>query len=231
VNAGGRLIIHDRSVANVTPNPFLLGSSGLGCVRLEASDIDVIHPANTLVTAGPLGIVDNLALDGGCSSEHGYLPSAYLPIGARSILCIGGNTNQIVSFSYPLGAGFVYYAAIPLDYYLDSVGCGSIGINGPAVYTPNVLTYMHLLNPLLHFVPPYPTLGGGTSLYLADMDGTPIASDRVANIAIYTSTNASLPLSSWTLLGNPTVLTGGLLRVDGITETGTAQFYRAVETP
>ena len=235
VNAGGRLVVHDRSAGNITPNPFLLGAAGLGTVRLLATDIDVVHPANTLVTAGPFGFVDNLALDAGCNSEHGYILDSNLPNGARSILCIGGNSNQVVSFSYPLGAGYVYYAAIPLDYYLDGgAACASspMATNGPAIYTPNVLSYMHLLNPLLSFLRPAPPVSGNMTLLLANADNTPITADRVANIALYATTNASLPFSSWTPTGSPLVLSNGLLRVDGVSTTNPVQrFFRCVESP
>jgi len=60
-----------------------------------------------------------------------------LPPGARAILNVQGNTSQVVAFSYPLGAGFVYYSAIPLDYYLDGGTCGSSSIttNLQLIYT------------------------------------------------------------------------------------------------
>ena len=235
VNAGGRLVVHDRSAGIITPNPFLPGTAGSGTVRLMASDIDVIHPANTLVTAGPFGIVDNLALDGGCNSEHGYISTTNLPIGSRAILSVGGNSNQVVAFSYPLGGGYVYYAAIPIDYYLDGgvLGCAGspMAVNGPAIYTPNVLSYMHLLNPLLRFLPSGPPVGGNIQILLANTDGTPITADRVANISIETTTDLSLPAGSWTTLNSPLVLTNGVLRVDGVSASNpTQRFFRAVES-
>jgi Divergent InlB B-repeat domain len=231
VNAGGRLVVHDRSAGNITPNPFLLDASGASTVRLLAADIDVIRSANTLVTAGPFGIVDNLALDGGCSSEHGYVLTNNLPVGSRTILSVGGNSNQVVALSYPLGAGYLYYSTIPIDYYLGGGSCGAIGSNGPSIYLPNVLTYMHLLNPLLRFLPPSPPVGGTIQLFLANADNTPITADRVANLSIFATTNLSLPLSSWTLLGNPLTLSNGLVRVSGVNVTGQHQFFRAAEAP
>jgi hypothetical protein len=232
VNAGGRLVVHDRSAGSISPNPFLLGTPGLGTIRMQGPNVDVIHPANTLVTAGPFGIVDDLALDGGCNSEHGYIVNTNLPIGSRAILSVGGNSNEVVSFSYPLGAGYVYYSAIPIDYYLDGGSCGAIATNGPAIYTPNVLSYMNLLNPLLRFLPPGPPVSGNIELFLANADSTPITADRVANISISTATDLSLPFSSWTPLGSPLVFTNGLLRVDGVSATSPVQrFFRAAESP
>src|ERR1041385_1793538 len=40
---GGRLIIHDRSAGNVSPNPFLLGVTGSVTVRLTTSDRSEEH--------------------------------------------------------------------------------------------------------------------------------------------------------------------------------------------
>jgi hypothetical protein len=158
-----------------------------------------------------------------------------LPIGSRAILSVGGNSNEVVSFSYPLGAGYVYYAAIPIDYYLDGgTACASspMALNGPSIYMPNVLSYMQLLNPLLRFLPPGPPVGGNLQLFLANADSTPITADRVANISISDTTNLSLPFSSWTPLGSPLVLSNGLLRVDGVSATSPVQqFFRAAESP
>lgn len=51
-------------------------------------------------------------------------------------------------------------------------------------------------------------------------------------IRVYAATNIVLPLTNWTLLSNPKVLTNGLLRIDGLRATNRPPtFYRAVETP
>lgn len=234
VEAGGRLVIHDRAAGNITPNPFLLGTPGLGTVRLETSDLDLIAPATTLVTAGPFGILTNSSLDGGSSSAHGYFPAGSLPPGARAILSLGVNSNQVVCFSYPLGAGFIYYSSIPLDCYLSGGGCTGIVI-APAlqnIYLPNVLTYIHALNPRLRFLPPSPPVGGAFPLFLGNLDNTPIHQDRIPGISLYTSSDIALPLGAWSWLPASLVPTNGLLRVDGInTNGGTPAFFRTVETP
>jgi uncharacterized repeat protein (TIGR01451 family) len=232
VSAGGRLIVHDRSAGNVTPNPFLIGTPGLGTARLETPDIDVRDPASTLVTAGPFGIIMNTSLDGGCNSAHGYVALGSLPFGARAILNVGGNANQIVAFSYPLGAGFVYYCTIPLDYYLNGGSCGAMATNGPAIYTPNVLHYMHALNPPLRLLTPALGSGNSMALLIGNADSSPMHPDRVAQVRVHSTTNLMPPLTPWIAVPNPIVLSNGLLRVDGINATNpAATIYRAVELP
>ena len=233
VSTGGRLIVHDRGAGKTTPNPFLIGTPGLGTVSYFSNNVDVIDPATTLVTAGPFGVLTNSSLDQGGSSSHGYVPAASLPGGARAILSIGGNSNQIVSFSYPLGAGFVYYSTIPLDFYLDGGGAGTaIGTNSQFIYTPNVLTYMHTLNPPLKFLPPVVGAGSALPLFLGNADNTALAPDRVAQIQVYAATNVALAFSNWSLLPNPLTLSNGLLRVGGLTSTNPPRrFFRAAEAP
>ena len=232
VAAGGRLIVHDRGVGLTSPNPFLIGTPGLGTVNSGTADLDVIDPATTMVTAGPFGILGNTSLDGGSSSAHGY--STNLPPDARPILSVGGNSNQVVAFSYPLGAGFVYYCTIPLDCYLAGSGCAGnlIASNLQSVYTPNVLTYLHTLNPPLKFLPPVVGAGSALPLFLGTADNTALVPDRVAQIHVYSATNVALSFSNWSLLPNPLTLSNGLLRVDGVRATNSLPtFFRAVETP
>ena len=234
VEAGGRLIVHDRGAGLTSPNPFLIGSPGLGTVSFFTADLDVIDPATTTVTAGAFGVISNASLDGGDSSAHGYVPAGLLPAKSRAILGIGGNSNQVAGFSYPVGAGFVYYSTIPLDCYLAGAGCAG-NVIAPAlqaIYTPNVLTYMHTLNSPLRFRPPVVAAGGALPLLLGTADNSPIGPDRVPQIRVYSGTNVAAPLLNWNLLGFPLPLSNGLLRVDGINVTSQPpRFFRAVENP
>jgi hypothetical protein len=146
VEAGGRLVVHDRSAGNSpNPSPLLVGAPSSVLTRALGSDVDVISPATSLVTAGPFGWIDNTALDGGSSSYHGYADTAGLPGGTRRILSVGGNSARTVSLSYPLGQGQVYYSTIPLDYYLDYPYYSTFGSNAVNIYTPNVLAYVNAL--------------------------------------------------------------------------------------
>ena len=203
-------------------------------VRALTNDLNVIDPATTLVTAGPFGVLTNTSLDSGNSSAHGYLPAASLPAGARAILGVASNASQVVSFSYQLGAGFVFYSTIPLDCYLPSGACLGNVIANPLtnIYTPNVLLYLHTLNTPLRFRAPVLSAGNALPLFLGPSDNSLLSTDRVAQIQIYSGTNVAAALSNWTLLANPLVLTNGLLRVDGINATGAPpKFFRAVENP
>ena len=139
-----------------------------------------------------------------------------------------------MAFSYPLGAGFVYYCTIPLDCYLAGSGCAGnlIASNLQSVYTPNVLTYLHTLNPPLKFLPPVVGAGSALPLFLGTADNTALVPDRVAQIHVYSATNVALSFSNWSLLPNPLTLSNGLLRVDGVRATNSLPtFFRAVETP
>jgi hypothetical protein len=230
VNAGGRLLVHDRGAGLTTPNPFLVGTPGLGTVSAYTADLNMIDPATTLVSAGPFGILTNTSLDGGINSAHGYVPVASLPPQARAILSFAGNSNQIAGFSYSLGAGFVYYSTIPLDYYLAGAA-NVITTNLQTIYTPNALIYLHSLNAPLHFLPPALAGGGVLPLYLGNADNTPISPDRVPQISVYSATNLAVPVT-WKLLSNPLVFSNGLVRVDGVQATNfPSTFFRAVEVP
>jgi uncharacterized repeat protein (TIGR01451 family) len=231
VRAGGRLIVHDRSAGNIPANPFLLGTPGTGTVRLNTNNLDLVEPATTLVTAGPFGVLNNTLLDGGNDSAHGYLPTVALPPAARAILQTG--PNQVASFAYPLGAGFIYYSAIPLDYYLPGGGGGGNVIAAPLtnIYTPNVISYVHELRAPLRFLPPALGAGDNLLLHLESADGVPIAPHRLPQIRIYSTTNVTQPIGSWTLLANPLVLTNGQVRVENVSATNAGRFFRAMEIP
>jgi len=125
-------------------NPLLVGAPGIVTVRSfdDDDDINVVPPGTTLVTTGSHGTIDDLTLDGGTSSSHGFATSASLPAGSERILQINGNSSQIVAFSYPLVDGAVYYSTIPLDYYLDGNGPTPPQAEITTIYAPNVLEYM-----------------------------------------------------------------------------------------
>ncbi len=219
INAGGKLIVHDRSVANSgNPNPLLLGAPGAVSIRLEGADVDVIPPADTLVTAGPFGTIDNFSLDGGTSSEHGYVDQTTLPSQARSILCIGGNTSQVVAFSYPLGSGFLYYSSIPLDFYLEGSGGGTFLLNVTNTYAPNMLLYVQSL-----------AISSGMTLSQVQLDingqlaftvnGSPGDVFRVL---------ASTNLADWQPIATVTNVTGTAPFTDADTTNYSQRYYRCV---
>jgi hypothetical protein len=150
VRAGGRLIVHDRYVGAVDdtalPNPFLLGASNTLAVRsfTHEADLDVIGFPKTLVTDGPFGRITSATLDGGDSSDHGYVGADTLPVSGVAILSAGPGPERVAAFSYRLGNGFIYYSTIPLDYYLG--GGESLSAVMQEVYTPNLLVYVASLS-------------------------------------------------------------------------------------
>lgn len=76
-------------------------------------------------------------LDGGNSSSHGYVELATLPAGATAVLNRGGATDQIVDFYYAVGAGWVYYSTMPLDFYLGGAGNNPPHDNYTDIYAVN----------------------------------------------------------------------------------------------
>lgn len=239
VNSGGKVVIHDRSTGNLTPNPLLLGFTGTACTRFTTSDLDVIPPATNLVVAGPFGAIGNTTLDGGSYSAHGYILQNLFPPGAYPIISIGANPTQVTCFSYPLGSGLVYYSSIPLDCYLADGECGitALATNMQNIYAPNVLVYAsgQAINnvakaPLLFSS--FKRIGGNLQLLLATADGSPVTTNRASHIQLCSSTNLSLSLSNWVPVVSPATLTNGMLQFNGLDYTNApARFYRAVELP
>ena len=87
------------------------------------------------------------------------------------------------------------------------------------------------LNPQLRILPSA-VVNGTFAIYLADADGTAVATNRASRVSLYTSTNLTLPPSAWTLLPNPVVPSGTQLRADGFSVTNAfSQFFKAVEIP
>jgi Immunoglobulin domain len=86
------------------------------------------------------------------------------------------------------------------------------------------------LNPPIHFLQPIPS-GSVLTLFLANLDGSPVTADEAARIELFTTTDPSQPFSSWTPAAYPMVITNGLLRVDGVPLSGSRSFFRALLTP
>ena len=85
-------------------------------------------------------------------------------------------------------------------------------------------------------LPAHPTLeplvDSSLRLLLHTADGSPITPEQASRISIRATTNASLPFLNWTPLTNDLVLTNGLLQMDRLSTSNSAQrFFRAVETP
>jgi len=155
VNAGLVLIIHDRSLnAGVAPESgtrFILPRNVNPMVGFPtitpASSINLsVSDATTLVANGPRGTITDTTLDNGNSSNMGSVNLTLLNIqGRKSLLyaASGNATANAVTFSYPLGLGFVIYSSIPLDMFLKDMGTATATVRAAfrEIYAPNVLTY------------------------------------------------------------------------------------------
>ncbi|WP_299027386.1 Hint domain-containing protein [uncultured Sulfitobacter sp.] len=119
VNGGMNLIIFDRYVTNA--QTILPGGSGITSVRNFASgaDVNVAAGAPSSFVNGPNGTITDSTFDGGNFSNHGYVESTSMPPGAVPLLTTSDPTH-IVAFTYPVGAGNVFYSTIPLDFYTGS---------------------------------------------------------------------------------------------------------------
>ena len=134
---GLSVIVHDRYVSNA--ESILPNGNTFNIIRNPGANIDILPPAN-VVTAGPLGVLDDTSLDGGNHSHHGYALGGTLPPDADLILSTQ-DPSQIVTFGYPVGQGFVTYSSIPLDHYLAGNGSGAFQANSTLIYAPNVIQY------------------------------------------------------------------------------------------
>ena len=80
-----------------------------------------------------------------------------------------------------------------------------------------------------------PTLvnGKGTfRIFIGNEDGSPLDTNRVANIDILASTDLTLRLSGWIKLTNPILVTNGQLRLDDPQSSNTTRrFFRVEERP
>ncbi|HEY4561278.1 MAG TPA: hypothetical protein VIG54_11110 [Lysobacter sp.] len=118
--SGGLVVIaHDPGFGgNSAPGHSLTRGGAFG------TDIDFVVGLPFL--SGPGGAINNTSLDGGSSSNHGYFSGA-LPSGGQ-VLATTANASQIVTFTYPYGAGRIVYSTIPLGCYLSGGDCISLGV-------------------------------------------------------------------------------------------------------
>ena len=131
VNGGMNLIIFDRYVTNA--QTILPGGSGITALRdfSDGADINVAAGAPTTFTNGPNGTITDATFDGGNWSSHGYVELSSLPPGATPLLTTSDPTH-ITAFTYPVGAGNVFYSTMPLDYY---TGSNNAAITGAEIFT------------------------------------------------------------------------------------------------
>ncbi len=133
VTDGGTFAYHDQDPAGAAA--VLPGAAGVSFTQAVTHDINV-RLAGTLLTGGPGGTVGDKTLDGGNAQAQGYAAAGTLPPGALAPLS-STDPGQVVAFSYALGAGHVYYSAIPLNFFLSYPSD-----NVSRVYAPNLVAYL-----------------------------------------------------------------------------------------
>ena len=108
-------------------------------------DVDVVPPGNSLVTNGPFGTITDDSLDGSYAA-WGWVDAATVPTSSKGILRIVRDNDKWAAFSYPLGAGSVYFSIAELGYqYSGSPNQQTANLY--TVYSPNVLFYAASLLP------------------------------------------------------------------------------------
>lgn len=138
VSSGGVFSYNDRRVTDA--DLILPGGSGISFARSVSNRIDVMD-SSTVLTDGPGGMITNTTLDSIGTSNLGIAWTATLPAGALALLG-KGSVEQAVAFSYPFGAGHVYYASIALDAFLAA---SFDNPNFADVYAPNLVAYLSSL--------------------------------------------------------------------------------------
>ena len=176
VNGGLNLIIFDRAVTNA--QTILPGGAGITAVRDfdSGADVNVAAGAPSDFTNGPNGTIDDTTFDGGNFSNHGFVELSTLPPGATPLLTTSDPTH-IVAFTYPVGAGNVFYSTIPLDFYT--------GANNPNITPADVFTLFGNTQEILCFTrgtlietatgpKPVEALGIGDEIPVLNGDTVPI---------------------------------------------------------
>lgn len=135
VTDGGTFAYHDHDQDPAGAAAVLPGAAGVSFTQAVTHDINV-RLAGTLLTGGPGGTVGDKTLDGGNAQAQGYAAVGTLPPGALAPLS-STDPGQAVAFSYALGAGHVYYSAIPLNFFLSYPSD-----NVSRVYAPNLVAYL-----------------------------------------------------------------------------------------
>jgi hypothetical protein len=86
-----------------------------------------------------------------------------------------------------------------------------------------------LSSPRLLLDPPRFSIQTRASLAIRTVTGTPITSNRLADLELRASTNAALPLALWPRLASPLILSNGVVRATGLDASPPQQFFIVTE--
>ena len=136
VDDGGVLIFHSRVFAGM--EDVLPGNPGTLVGDFNALlNYDVIDE-NSIFANGPAGIIDDTTFDGLPNLvDFGHVDSATAPVGSTGLFS-RADPDLWVTYSYPVGDGYVIFSSIPLDFYLQP---GSIPAVARDLYAPNIVAH------------------------------------------------------------------------------------------
>jgi hypothetical protein len=141
VAAGGALIVSDwNTEAFVTSSTLLFGQPGAQKGACCSENLGVF--ANTPISQGPAGTLDNLSLDNLAVSSHGGILASSLTGTIEAFLYEEPDPNMLVAFAYAYGDGHIFFSTSPwFDRFRTTPHLES-HLTYRDVYAPNVLAYM-----------------------------------------------------------------------------------------
>jgi hypothetical protein len=152
-----------------------------------------------------------------------------LPIG--TVFATG--TQELVRVSFVLQPGAASEVALsfgdqPVLREISDVQANAVS----ASYHGSMLTVLTGSPTALRLVSPQVSPDGTLRLEMINVDGSGVATGRLATIQLLTSTNVALDRAQWVPVTNELVLTNGVLRLETRTDTHTPErYYRAAEGP
>ena len=140
VGNGMVLIWHDPNWGGQS-SKSLPGGQSVPYTSYGGNTVQIDFPAGSPVTNGPGGAIGNTSLDGGNSSNHGYVASASLPAGSQ-VLATQDVATNVTTFAYNTGAGRVVFSTIPLTCYFSGGPCQeNVAAPGMQAYAKNVIAW------------------------------------------------------------------------------------------
>jgi hypothetical protein len=125
---GGVAVFFDRTVTGATS--FLPGFTGDEIIVQDffgggQTQLDFLNDTGQFAV-GPGGTLNDMSLDGGNSSNHGYAFADTLGgLVGLHVIQTTNNPNEATTFGYHYGQGEMIYSTIPLDFWLSPPFPGS----------------------------------------------------------------------------------------------------------
>ena len=229
-------------VANWSGGQPLVGKKIDGAGRFVG--LNFFPPSSDSFSVGWVSSTSGARLMANALLWAAQLPTAALPT------IISAPADQVVALGKTATFSVVAAGASPLTYQWRLNGTnlplatnsvlsftaqsGNLGEYSVIVSNPNGQTCSvnATLNPPLKFLPPNLSAGNALPLFLANSDGSLVASNRALRVQLYVTTNLAQPPNPWMPLTNAVIPAGGLLQVNGLTTTNPAsRFFRALEIP